>query len=68
MSDEKMTADKFVRNGYSVSPSSNGGFLVSIPDYGRIPGSDNLAAFTNSTDFLAWLTAGHAIYDKGIVR
>jgi len=74
MADEKMTADKFVRSGYEVNPTANGGFFVSLP-HGLYTNTGRMklyccdtASFTNSSDFLAWLSTGHAVYDKELAK
>lgn len=60
-------AKDFVRAGYDVVPGMNGGFTV-MPHYetgsGYARSLEMAAAFTNSADFLAWITKGHAEYDK----
>lgn len=54
------TENLFVENGYSVHPASNGGFIVrkNNPDMGMVT---DMAAFSNVTDMLVWLTKAHGI-------
>lgn len=59
-------ARDFVRDGYEVKPTVNGGFVVRSADNdGRNPFSTAMAAFTNEADLLKWLSAGHAEASNG---
>lgn len=63
----KDDAAAFMRSGYDVMPTANRGFVVRNNPYltsGHPAGPSSTMAFTNSTDFIAWVTKAHAAYDK----
>lgn len=68
MNKTRQTAKDFVLGGYKVFLSVNGGVVVVpvVPEY-SYAGPDHTAAFSNPSDFLAWITEGHiaAWKDRG---
>lgn len=62
MDKEEHSARDFVSRGYGVEPTLNGGFIVRNRNEPYLVGDS--AAFSNSTDFLSWISQGHAEFDK----
>lgn len=49
--------------GYEIKPATNGGFIVRDANNPMQPGAyrDDIAAFSNATDLIAWLAKQHDV-------
>lgn len=69
---DKYQAKDFARAGYVVRPATNGGFVIEMGSGGISSGPSGyrpmLAAFTNSSDMMAFLAKGHAEFDKELAN
>lgn len=63
---DKYVARDFVSRGYEVDATANGGFIVRMRHEPYLMGE--AAAFSNSTDFLSWISQGHAEFEKEAVN
>lgn len=60
-----MTAADFIRNGYEVFETTNGGVIVYVHvGRGDQSGPWSSAAFSTFQDYLEWLSQGYAEYNK----
>lgn len=62
----RKTAKDFAASGYVVRPAQNGGFCVDMGAFEDRHMLREFACFTNSQDLVAFLSKGHAEYDKEI--